>query len=425
MKKFQASLLIIISILGVFGLLGCGKGESNKASGKDEIEISFFHRFTDSPNKEYFDDVAKRFEEQNPGVKVNVSSAINEDYKQKINVLMGNDSPPDIFFTWAGEYSNKFARSDQALDLTEYVGEGSALAEQVIPTQLEPYTFDEKVYGVPIIMDGKAFFYNKDVFNDLNLDEPTTWNEFIEVLDLLKENNYTPLSFGNQANWAIAHYLTTLNQRIVDSEKLASDYDRSSGEFTDPAYVEALEKIEELKPYFTNMPNAVTDDAAINSFVTGEAAIYYNQFNQYQYIEPGDFEIGWFNFPSIEDGKGDPEELTGSPQGFMVSSKTEHPETAVKFLEFLTSSDEASKMVEETGMISSSVGGVNEGNASEAMIELVKTIEEASAMNIWMDSALDAKVAEVYLNSATEMLNGDKTTEEVMNDVQKAAQEVK
>lgn len=422
MKKIKVYLLAVV-MLSTFILVACSEGES--ASDGDEIEISFFHRFTDSPNKDYFDEAVKRFEEQNPGVKINVSSAINDDYKQKINVMLGSDNPPDIFFTWAGEYSNKFARAGQALDLSEYAGDGSALREQVIATQLEPYTFEGKVYGVPIIMDGKAFFYNKDIFNELNLEEPTTWDEFIQVLSVLKENGYTALSFGNQSNWAVGHYLTTMNQRMVASEQLDSDYDRTSGEFTDLGYVEALEKLLELQPYFTNMPNAVTDDSAINAFVNQEAAIYYNQFNQYQYIEPGDFEIGWFNFPAFANGKGDPNELTGSPQGFMVSSKTKHPEVAVKFLEFLTSEEEAARMVEKTGMISSSVGGVNEDNASEQILDLVKAIEEASAMNIWMDISLDGRVAEVYLNSATEMLNGGKTPQEVMEDVQKVAEEVR
>src|SRR5699024_5185293 len=369
--------------------------------------------------------VAQRFEEENPGVTVNVSSAINDDYKQKINVLMGNDDPPDVFFTWAGEYSNKFARSGQALDLTEYAREGSTLQEQVISTQLDPYTFEDKLYGVPIIMDGKAFFYNKEIFDELNLEEPSNWEEFIKVLDVISQTDYTALSFGNQENWAAGHYLTTLNQRIVEEEQLEKDYNKETGEFTDDGYKKALEKLNELDSYFTSMPNAVTDDTAINDFVNEEAAIYYNQFNQFPYIEPGDFEIGWFNFPSIEEGEGDQDELTGSPQGFMVSSKTEHPDVAVEFLEFITSKEESSRLVEETGMISSSIGGVNEDNASPEIIEMVEMIEEASAMNICMDISLDAKISEVYLNSVTEMLNEDKTPEEVMNDVQEISQEIK
>src|SRR5699024_10151867 len=143
-------------------------------------------------------------------------------------------------------------------------------------------------------------------------------------------------------------------------------------------YVEALEKVNELKPYFTDMPNAVSDDQAINAFVSGEAAIYYNQFNQYPYIEEGDFGIDWFNFPSISDGNGDQNALTGSPQGFMVSSKSKHPDEATKFLEFLTSPEEAQKMVEETGMISSSKDAINDEVGGEVLNKFVETIEEAS-----------------------------------------------
>src|SRR5699024_4842631 len=223
-------------------------------------------------------------------------------------------------------------------------------------------------------------------------------------------------------------------------EQLEKDYNKETGEFTDDGYKKALEKLNELDSYFTSMPNAVTDDTAINDFVNEEAAIYYNQFNQFlyietgafdigwfnlPYIEPGDFEIGMFNIPIIEEGEGDQYELTGSPQGFMVSSKTEHPDVAVEFLEFITSKEESSRLVEETGMISSSIGGVNEDNASPEIIEMEEMIEEASSMNIWMDIILDAKISEVYLNSVTEMLNEDKTTEEVMNDVQEISQEIK
>lgn len=421
MKKYKVTTMTLLLIISMFMLIACTPESSGS---EDEIELSFFHRFTDSPNKEYFDSVAKKFEEQNSGVKIKVSSAVYDDYKQKINVLLGNDNPPDIFFSWSGEYSHKFVRGGQALDLTDYTKEGTALSEQVIPSQFGPYTYDDKVYGVPIIMDGKAFFYNKEIFSELNLKEPKTWKDFMGILAIIKKEEYTPIAFGNQSNWAVGHYLTTLNQRIVDPAVLKKDYDAASGEFTDSGYIEALNKIQELEPYFTETPNAVTDDAAINDFVNKKAAIYYNQFNQIQYVKPGEFELGWFNFPMVEDGKGDPNELTGAPQGFMVSSKTKHPEMAVKFLEFLTSIDEAEQMVKETKMISSTIGAVNEDTADEEMIKLVETINTASGMNIWIDTALNGRVVETYLNSVQDMMNKEKTPEEVMKDVQSIAKDV-
>src|SRR5699024_9672384 len=131
----QVRYMFLFSIVAILLMLAACSGGSN-AENDAEVELSFFHRFTDSPNKEYFEGVVERFEEKNPDIKINISSAINEDYKQKINVLMSNQESPDIYFTWAGEYSNKFAESGQALELTEY----GSLIDQVIDSQLEPYT---------------------------------------------------------------------------------------------------------------------------------------------------------------------------------------------------------------------------------------------------------------------------------------------
>src|SRR5699024_4599 len=159
-------------------------------------------------------------------------------------------------------------------------------------------------------------------------------------------------------------------------EQLEKDYNKETGEFTDDGYKKALEKLNELDSYFTSMPNAVTDDTAINDFGNEEAAIYYNQFNQFPYIEPGDFEIGWFNVPCIGEGVGDQDALTRSAQEFIVSSKTEQPVAAVELFELINSIEESSRLVEETGMISPSIGGVNEDKATPEIIEMVEKIEE-------------------------------------------------
>lgn len=425
MKKSKLFSVMITLLMITFSIAGCSSTSNGTDKKDDQVELSFFHRFADGANKQFFDSAVKEFESQNPKVKIKVSSAINDDYKQKINVLLGSSNPPDIFFAWSGEYANKFVRSGKVLDLTKYTKAGTELGDQIFTSQFGPYTFERKVYGVPIVMDGKAFFYNKEIFKKLGVNEPKTWNEFMTVLKKIKQGGYIPIAFGNQSNWAVGHYLTTLNQRMVDPAVLKKDYNRSTGEFTDPSYVTALEKMIELEPYFTKEPNAVTDDSAINAFVNGKAAIYYNQFNQIPYIKPAKFDWGWFNFPAIEDGKGDPQELTGASQGFMVSAKTKNPDMAIKFLNFLTSKTIAEKMVKETGMVSSTIDAVNKNSADQKMMDVVETIKQASGMNVWLDTALDSKIVDVYLNGAQQMLNKEKTPEEVMKEVQKAAKEVK
>ena len=55
----------------------------------------------------------------------------------------------------------------------------------IVESQWPPFQIDGKQYGVPWSMDGKAFFYNKEIFSKLGLEVPTTLTELYAVCDAL------------------------------------------------------------------------------------------------------------------------------------------------------------------------------------------------------------------------------------------------
>jgi ABC-type sugar transport system, periplasmic component len=391
------------------------------------VSIEVFTRWADGASKAYFDEVAADFMKQNPNIHVTVTSADNQTYKEEIGVRLASDSAPDVYFAWSGVYAKNFVDGGKALDLTSYINNDTAWSSKIMANQFGPFSVDSKVYGVPIIMDGKAFYYNKDLLKELNLSVPTNWDEFLTDLAAIKaDGKYTPISLGNIDDWATGHYMTTINQRVVSADVLAKDYAlQGDNNFTDPAYITALQYLQKLVPYFTPECNSVTYDQGINDFITGKAVFYYEQFNQVQYIEPAKFDWGWFNFPAISGAAGDQNALTGAPQGFMVSATTKHPDEAVAFLKFLTSVDEASKMVKETSMISTVDGAINSNTADEKFIEIAASIKSASSINVWLDDATDSEVAATYLQGVQAMVGGAETPEQVMKDVQAKAAEVK
>jgi raffinose/stachyose/melibiose transport system substrate-binding protein len=390
------------------------------------VTIEIFTRFADGPSKTFFDEVAASFTQQNPNIIVTVTSADNQTYKSEIGVRLGSDTPPDIFFAWSGVYAQNFVAAGKALDLTKYIQGDTAWSSKILANQFGPFAFGGKDYGIPIIMDGKTFYYNKAIFQELNLSVPQNFDQFLQVLKVLKGSKYIPISLGNVDDWATGHYMTTINQRVVPADVLQSDYAlANANNFTDPSYVQALKYLQQLVPYFTPQPNSVTYDQGISDFVSGKAAIYYEQFNQVQYIEPAKFDWGWFDFPPIDGAPGDQHALTGAPQGFMVSAATKHPDEAVAFLKYLTSVDIASKMVKETSMISTVDGAINSTNADPKVIQIAATIKAASSINVWMDDAMNAEVVDVYLKGIQAMVGGAMTPEDVMKAVQQKAADVK
>ena len=215
-----------------------------------------------------------------------------------------------------------------------------------------------------------------------------------------------------------------MNQRMVDPEVLAKDYDAATGEFTDPAYVEVLKKWQQLVSYMGEVCVAIDHETARGTyFATGQAPVMYLQLAEIPHIEkliPEDFEYGFFNFPAFEEGKGDTKALTGAPEGFMISNKTRYPEECEKFLKWLVSKNGGEALTVKCGDISSVDGAVDETNALPSQLEAMD-IKSASRLAPWFDNACDASVYTVYGQGAQAIATGDETPESVMKQVQEAA----
>lgn len=277
-------------------------------------------------------------------------------------------------------------------------------------------------------MDGKAFFYNVDVFNELGIEIPTTLNELYAVCEKLKENGYDePISAGFSAPWAVSHYLGTICQRVVDPEVLAKDY-TGGGDFSDPAYIEALNIFKKLGEYMTSDPCSVDHEFARNAFIMGVSPMCYMQLAEMKYMrDDEELNYAFFNFPAVEDGKGDPGQLTGAPEGMMISAtaKPEVQEAAIKFMEFVISKEGGHRMIAECGEISCVKGAWDETNCDEKQLEAINLILAATEPAVWQDCATEATIANAFMNGGQLLLTGDMTAEDVMASVQTAAAALK
>jgi raffinose/stachyose/melibiose transport system substrate-binding protein len=400
-------------------------GDSNAGGDGGVTEIDFFHRWPNEPKNSYFAALVEEFEAENPDIKVNVESVLNDAYKDKVKVVAGSDNAPDVMFSWSGSFIQELVADGNVMDLDPWLEENPDVRDRYYPSQLTPFQVDGAQYGLPVGMHAKVFFYNKDVFDELGLDAPATWDDFIDVLEAIKESGRTPIEFGAQEQWPIAHYVGTLNQRMLDPEVFARDQIAAEGEFTDEGYVEALEKLQALTEYMNPDITAVGHEVARNAWIAGEAPIMYMQGSEVSYFTDAGFEYGTFNFPAVDGGKGDPEQLTGAPEGFVISENTEHPEESLRFLEFMLDKQNGVEYTDATGELSAVIDAVAESDAPEVSKDIAEQIVSASAMTTWLDNAYDAQIVQAYLSETQLMLSGQQTPEGVMSAVQDAAARVR
>ena len=405
-------------------LAGCS-GTSGAAGGDDVVEIDFFHRWPNEPKNTYFNTLVDEFEAENPDIRVNVESVLNDAYKDKVKVVAGSDSAPDVMFSWSGSFVEELVDGGNAMNLDEWLGDNPDIKDRYYESQLEAFSVDGAQYGLPIGMHAKLFFYNKDAFDELGLDVPTTWDEFLDVLDTIQDSGAVPIEMGAQEQWPIAHYVGTLNQRMLAADVFEGDQSAADGEFTDPGYVEALERLNELAEYMNPDLTAVGHEVARNAWIAGEAPIMYLQGSEVNYFEGIGFDYGTFNFPAVDGGEGDPLQLTGAPEGFVVAANTEHPEESLRFLEFMLNKENGIAYTEDTGELSAVVDAVAESGAPDILKDIATQIVDATEMTPWLDNAYDPQIVQTYLAEAQLMLGGQQTPEGVMKAVQEAAERVR
>ncbi len=198
-----------------------------------EGTISFLHKYGDPRYTPYFDSVVADYEAANPGVKIDVTAETDQGVKDKLRVLAASNTLPDIYFSWAGDFTKKFVRANLAKDLSgDVTGDWQS---SFTPAALDAYTYDGKLYGVPITLDAKYLVYNQKMFDDNGITVPTTLEELLSACDAFTAKGISePIAFGNQFGWPAIHFMTQLNAYFVPDDVRAKDYDPATGEFTDP-----------------------------------------------------------------------------------------------------------------------------------------------------------------------------------------------
>lgn len=420
-------LSVLLAAVIAFSLPACSSSSgSNTAGGSSKAEgnvkvIKFMHRFPDEPFNSYIDKKVKEYESSHPGIKIQVTSAQNDAYKEKIKVVIGTDNGPDVFYSWVGEFTNRFIRQGLIYDLTSAYNSDKDWNSKMIKSQMDCYYTDGKLYGAPFRLDGKTFFYNKDIFKKLNLSTPTTWDDFIAVCKKLKENNITPIAYGNQDKWPSAHYIGALNAAMVPSDVRKKDFDPKTGTFTDPNYVKALDYYKQLIPYFNDSVNGTKHDISRALFTSGKAAMFFGELVEIPYVDQENSKLnyGMFAFPNIPGGSGDQGLLVGAPEGFVMSSKCKYPKETIDFLKYITTcKDEASSI----GWFNGSLGQTD-GLNNEHLKDAYNVIVKAKGLENWLDSNLYSTVCNEYLSAVSDFTNGDISSQQAMGKIQTAAKQ--
>lgn len=95
---------------------------------------------------------------------------------------------PDVAFLGSADTINYAIRS-AVLPLNDYEGFEEVTSTQYAPAAMVPLTLYGTTYGLPNTMDFSMMFYRLDVFAELGITLPETWQDMYEILPILQNNN--------------------------------------------------------------------------------------------------------------------------------------------------------------------------------------------------------------------------------------------
>jgi len=136
--------------------------------------------------------------------------------------------------------------------------------------------YANRVFCMPVAAVMTGFFYNTEIFKELNLRPPQTEEELFQALQKIKESGkYTPLAFGTSDTWQSAQVLFSgIGPNYWNGEQGRLSLITGRAKFTDPEYIETWRVLAKLADYLPNNHTEIGENGARKLFLSGKAAIY-------------------------------------------------------------------------------------------------------------------------------------------------------
>jgi len=344
-RKMVHVCLSFMLVLIVF-LAGCSSNETtSKKSSKDDEKkqtsndgtVLRFATWDAGKNLKIQQQIAKKFEEKNPGVKVQVE-AYGDGFDQKLAASFGAKNPPDVMYMWnfpayykSLEPLDELAKKDPDMKLDDFY------------QGLFNYSsIDGKLYGMPAGFTTRVIYYNKKLFDKANIPYPKdgwTWDEFVDTAKKLTDASNKQYGFALRPEpdtYDLQGFIWSNGSSFV-----SEDGKQIKGHMNSPETIEVMKSFQSmLKDKTAVLVGGKNQQSGDDIFKAGKLAMW----------ESGIWPLEGFKDAKIDFGTVEPPAFKGKPvkglvgtSAVSIAKDAKHKELAWEFVKFY-SSPEAIKM---------------------------------------------------------------------------------
>jgi len=429
-RLFSHKMKFIILALSLGVISGCTPQKKPQ-----DKKIVIWHWMTD--RQDAFNQLASRYEAKE-GIEVEFKLFFPPDiYSQKVIAAARAGNLPDIFGILGEKKTlGSFVNAGYILNLNSYMEANQGKwQESFYPQTLEVVIFREAnsygvvpgIYGVPIDTTVMQFIYNKSLFKEAGLNPdiyPETVEEFLDFAQRAKNKlGVDGFVCGWGEGWLLNALATEWAINIMGESKFIKTIE---GEFpyTDKEWIKVFSlfaKLRESGILASNIATMINKESE-DAFSKGKAIFSFNgswAVNVYKQLSPN-LEYGFFALPKASD-KFPIKVWGGAGSSFMVNAHSPQKEEAVKFLQWITSSEQQEFLIKETNNLAAIK--ISEEILPDILRTLIDDLDTLTHPNIWPQNE-DSRVIEVMNRGLQQIVMGIKSPEVVAQEIQKTKERI-
>ncbi|MCG6567854.1 extracellular solute-binding protein [Tessaracoccus sp. ZS01] len=428
----------ILAVVGSLALLGAGcsggaqpggtedTADASAPAGKGGVAASAWA--VQSSQSDSFIAAVDRWNADHPEAQIDLQVMPDNGYKDKVRVALGAGEAPTLIYGWGGGGLRDYVDQGLVESLTELTAdEYPEIIDRYLPAAMGAASVDGDVYGVPVSnMQPVVFLYNKEVMGKLGVEPPETWSELMEFVDVANEADIAPFALAGQSKWPQLPWLAYLIDRQGGPEVFQAIEANEPDAWKDPAILEAATKIQDLvqaEGFVSDYAAISYESGAADALVyTGKAAAILMLSNAYsnigkaapEFVESGN--LGFFTFPEVEGGAGDPANVTGNPANLWSvtsAASEEEKKVALQFLDEQVMNDEyVDEIIGRSGVPGVKIVEEKLADSDDEFSKFVfDIVAEATYFQLSLDQALSPEQGQA-LNTALDQLFLLQTTPE-------------
>ncbi|OJX75688.1 MULTISPECIES: ABC transporter substrate-binding protein [unclassified Leifsonia] len=399
-----------VLVLGSLALSACS-GPSDSSS-DSKVSMTLWHNATTGPGAAFWKTTVADFEKANPNVTIKVQAIQNEDLDGKLQTALNSGDAPDIFLQRGGGKMAAMVQAGQLMDLTDKVS--SDTKKVVSDASFKAETYQDKVWAMPVSVLPGGLFYSQDLFKAAGITEaPATIDDLSADVQKLKATGVAPIALGAKDAWPAAHWFYWFALRECSPATMEKTAD--SKDFSDGCWLKAAQDLQDFaaqNPFNDGFLTTSAQQGAGSS--AGLVANHKAAMELMGAWDPGVIasltpdqkplpDLGFYPFPELSGGKGEPGAIMGGVDGYSCSVKA--PKQCADFLNYI-----ATTPVQEAYYKAFNAPPVNteaQKQVTEPYLQdVLAAYNKAPYVSQWLDTVLGQNIGNALNVAVVDMLAG-------------------